>query len=329
MLKLFMIVALLASASAAAVPSNDDAALGPVLAKVRAHAQAVGDRIWPGYGAAPFEFLLTLEDREVLLCRTAPTAQASFTPDGVDPATRCSRQVRPRSTLANSMLAAMPLFGLPPTIVMGTPTLTHRTQGAWVRTIYHEHFHQYQYSQPGYFAKLTALDLTGGDTTGMWVLNYPFPYREPAVGQAYGAASLALAAAVEARGTPAFRQRFDDYLAARSTFERSVSARDWRYLELELWQEGVARWTEIAVARTDPDPLVETAAENLERATVAALSKPDLPGRGREIVYAHGAAEAMLMEACDPRWRRGYFQVFALGPQLREARAHCAPARHG
>ena len=50
-------------------------------------------------------------------------------------------------------------------------------------TVLHEHFHQLQQSQPGYFQGVEALGLSGGDQTGMWMLNYPFPYKTPAVAE--------------------------------------------------------------------------------------------------------------------------------------------------
>jgi hypothetical protein len=50
---------------------------------------------------------------------------------------------------------------------------------------------------------------------------------------------------------------------------------------------------------------------------------PDLPGRGRVAVYAIGAAEAMLLEACGPAWRARYPQLLSMGPLLEEARRRC------
>jgi hypothetical protein len=306
---------------AAADPAS---ALGPTLAHVRAQAAGAGEKIWPGYGAAPFEFLLTLPDRELLLCRTEPTGDAGFKPDGSDPATGCGRQVRPRSGLPGNLLAAMPLFGLPPTIVMGTPDSTGYKPPAWTRVMYHEHFHQYQWSRPGYLDKLTALDLSGGDKTGMWILNYAFPYDRPEVIAAFDAASAALADAVEVRGRPEFAARLGAYLAARATFEKTVSAADWRYFDFQLWQEGVARWTEIAVSAADPDAEVAASSARLEKATLAALRHQDLTARRREVVYAYGAGEAMLLEACvGPAWRKTYFDQLAMGPLLLAARVGC------
>jgi hypothetical protein len=45
----------------------------------------------------------------------------------------------------------------------------------------HEHFHQLQDSQPGLFQKIDELGLSHGDSSGMWMLNYPFPYEMPVV----------------------------------------------------------------------------------------------------------------------------------------------------
>lgn len=302
---------------AAAAPGDS---LPQQLAQVRSFAAAQGDAVWPGFGAAPFGVLLIEGDRETLLCRDAPPG---FTADGTDAATGCARYVRPRAGMPDSILAAMPLFGPPSVIVMGTPASTGRAPGDWTRTILHEHFHQYQSALPDYYARTAALDLAGGDETGMWMLNYPFPYDHAATLAAYRGASLALTDAVAARGTPGFAAAFDRYLATRAAFAATVSARDWRYLDFELWQEGVARWTELTLGAQFPDAGVRDESARLLAATLAELRAPDMPGRKREIVYAMGAAEAMLMEACGPAWRARYPTVLGNGALLAEARKGC------
>jgi hypothetical protein len=67
----------------------------------------------------------------------------------------------------------------------------------------------------------------------------------------------------------------------------------------------------------------------METAAIGSLARPDLQGKQREIVYAHGAAEAMLMDACGPAWRRDYLQAMAMGPLLAAARARCGRAHGG
>ena len=297
-------------------------ALGPQLLQVRRFAEVEGEAMWAGYGAAPFEFLLVESSVETLLCRTS--VPAGFAPAGADKVTGCARFTRARTPLSDGLLAAMPLFGPPATIVMGTPETTGRTPASWLRTILHEHFHQWQFSLPDYFNRTGALDLKGGDESGMWVLNYPFPYERADVIAAQATASNALAEAVAARGTPEFKAKLGAYLAKRSVFRSVVSEKDWRYIDFQLWQEGVARWTEIELGKAYPDEAVAQSAVKLEQRTLDELRKPDLAGQKREFVYAYGAAEAMLLEACSANWRQQYLTQLALGPLLNDIGKGCA-----
>ncbi|HEX5259068.1 MAG TPA: hypothetical protein VFW35_09860 [Sphingomicrobium sp.] len=295
--------------------------VGQSIAQVRSFATAAGDKLWPGYGSAPFEFLLVAGDQEQLFCRTS--APSGFKADGTDSASGCARYVRPRSGLPDKLLAALPIFGPPSTIVMGTPKTTGRSDADWTRTILHEHFHEWQDSLPGFYPRVAKLDLAGTDNTGMWMLNYPFPYSDPAVDSAFNEASHALGAAVDARGKAGFKAALDKYLDARAKLAKAAGDRNWRYAEFELWKEGIARWTEIELGKVYPDSAVRESAAQLEQKSRAWLDKPDLSGTGREFVYPYGTGEAMLLEACDPAWRSRYPKELALGPLLEAARHNC------
>ena len=79
------------------------------------------------------------------------------------------------------------------TIVIGQAELTaDKTSTRWVLTVLHEHFHQLVYSQPGYCADVEKLGLAHGDKTGMWMLNYPFPYDSARVQEKFTAMTHAL-----------------------------------------------------------------------------------------------------------------------------------------
>lgn len=325
MLTRLLALAVAAVMTSAWAPAGAPAAaidLGLHLAQVREFSAAEGESVWPGYGDAPFGFLLVTDKEESLLCRDI--VPQGFEPAGRDEATGCARYSRPATGLPANLLAAMPLFGLPSVIVMGTPEVTGRTEASWVRTILHEHFHQWQYELPGYFDRIKALDLHGGDETGMWILNYAFPYEDPAVATAFALASNALADAVAARGTPQFGSTFDSYLEAREALAKSAGEGNWRYIELQLWQEGVARWTEIRLGKWYPRQDVRDSAARLEESTLAELRSPNLPGRKRMALYAYGAAEAMLLQACGHQWRADYPNHLSLGPILVAARTNCA-----
>ena len=315
------LLAILAAGGAWAAPSQAARDVGRSIAQVRTFARSTGDKLWPGYGSASFEFLLIAGDKEELLCRKK--VPDGFEADGVDPASGCRRYVRPRSGFPDTLLAAMPMFGPPSTIVMGTPQSTGRSEADWTRTILHEHFHQWQDSFPNIFDRMYALDLAGDDKTGMWMLNYAFPYSDPAVMTAFDAASHALGAAVDARGKPGFHRALTRYLVARAKLASAAGKRNWRYAELELWKEGVARWTEIQLGKRYPDPAVRASAVELEKRSRAWLDKPNLAGAGREFVYPYGAAEATLLDACGPAWRRDYSTQLALGPLLAKAARNC------
>jgi hypothetical protein len=317
---MFLAAALLSSTSE---PTTTEANVGSDLAQVRAFSNNEGERLWPGYGSAPFGFLLIGDKQEELICRDL--VPSGFEPAGVEPETRCPRFIRPRSGFPDTLLAAMPVFGPPAVIVMGTPKSTGRTEAGWARTILHEHFHQWQYALPTYFDRTKALDLHGGDETGMWVLAFAFPYEDPSVIAAFDKASLALGDAVAARRTARFHAELGRYLAARKALATEAGARNWRYFEFQLWQEGVARWTEIQLGKAYPRADVRESAAKLEEQTLKELTSPDLPGKKREVVYAYGAAEAMLLEACGRHWRSEYRSLLSLGTLLESARARCAP----
>lgn len=178
---------------------------------------------------------------------------------------------------------------------MGTPQSTGRTEASWVRTILHEHFHQWQCALPDYFDRTKAHDLHDGDESGMWVLNFAFPYEDPVIIAAFANTSAKLSEAVKARGTPEFPSAVGRYVDSRKALAKLAGERNWRYLDFQLWQEGVARWTEIQLGRAYGREDVRESATKLEETTIKALASPDLAGRKREVVYAHGAAEAMLL----------------------------------
>lgn len=306
---------LLASPASAAVSDPWTA-----IAEVRAFATEAGDAIWPGYGTAPFGILLIEAEQETLACQAAPDG---FKAQGRMPTTGCEHFTRAVGRLPASLLAAMPLFGPPSTIVVGTTDSTGLSPGAWKRTLLHEHFHQWQANLPGYYDRVAALDLAGGDQTGMWMLNFAFPYADPAAVAAHRRAFLALASALEARGRPQFGEAFRIYMEARSAFRAAVGEHAWRYAELQLWQEGVGRWTEIVLGLRYPDEDVRATAAELEQHTLAQLARPDLDEAKRQFAYAHGAGEAMLLEACNSKWREDYSRTLALGGLLEDAVSRC------
>ena len=290
-------------------------------------ADQIGDQIWPGWSKAPFAVLLVTPEYEFLIRHPQPAAD--FTKLAYDPLLKSDVYYRKRSHPTN-FLATFPAVrgNLTSTIVVGQAEHTSvKTSTPWVVTLLHEHFHQLQDSQPNFFADVNALNLSHGDQTGMWMLNYAFPYDRFDVQEQFVAMSLALNAALKA--APDERQKkVRDYLEAKQKFQSLVSADDYRYFSFQLWKEGIARYTEyqiarLAAAKFRPNKTYRALKDYQSFADVAKttyegifrqLLNQRLGESKREVVYSFGATEGLLLDTIRPRWRQQYFvSKFDLG----------------
>jgi hypothetical protein len=279
----------------------------------------IGDEIWPGWARVPFALVLVTPETEFFIRHASPPADARSI--GRDAVLRTEVFARPR-TFPPTLLATFPVNGVS-TVVVGQQANTSSTSPAdWVVTLLHEHFHQLQESLPGYYDRVTALGLSRGDTTGMWMLNFPFPYDAPPVVAAYGEAARALRGA-ERGGS------WSDYLPKRVALRALLSKDDLAYWDFQLWKEGVARYTQVrvaewAAAHEEPPPAFRALAGYVPYATVSRalaaaiedeLSKLTLPEAKRTVVYPYGAAEALLLDRERPCWKKTYFsRLFTLAP---------------
>ncbi|HEU4521382.1 MAG TPA: hypothetical protein VFT12_05220 [Thermoanaerobaculia bacterium] len=274
-----------------------------------AHAvfQAVGEKVWPGWGAAPFDTLLIAGDHEFAI--SSKDTVAGFTPAaGEVPGYHVLS--RPR-TFDPRMLATFPLLAPPaPSIVVGTPAATGKSEAAWIVTVLHEHFHQHQYSQPWYYEKTAALGLARGDTTGMWMLNYEFPYTDPAVQQRYEAFTQALSRALRLRQQAGFAAALREVKSRWRELRDQLAPDDYAYLRFQAWQEGVARYVELRIAEAAAAVpcLKDSPAAATMDGIVVSLDKPDLGRSKRVAFYAAGAAIAMLLDETSPGWKAKYVE---------------------
>lgn len=253
----------------------------------------VGESVWPGWGSAPTQLLLV-----------ADTVERFYRTPGNGMVTWSRKRVfNPR------FQATFPAVGGVPTIVIGTPAGTGTPADRWVLVALHEHFHQLQYSRPDYYSRLTALGLARGDTTGMWALNFPFPYDSAAVQGAVRRWAAAMQEALRATGRSA-----DAAYAEARELKRALDAMlapdDRKYLDFQLWQEGVPRWIELATARAGHGAglVADSTLAWQESRVVDDLGRIDLGAQRREVVYALGAAMAELMERRGKTWKARYFE---------------------
>ncbi len=276
-------------------------------------AAQIQNQIWPDWSRTPAPLLLVTPDTEFLTHHTEPPK--GFEKAGDD------LYARPRQFPTN-LLATFPAFGPPSVIVIGEPkNTTSKTSTPWLITLMHEHFHQLQNAQPRYFQALQDLGLSHGDNTGMWMLNYPFPYEKPEIAESFASLRDLLLSAVNETDKEKFAKLGKQYILERKKFLARLSPDDHKYLSFQLWQEGTARYTEIkaAEAAAQYQPTAEyaalsdfesftTYAAKVRTETLNELREADLAKMKRLAVYSFGAAEGLLLDRLDSKWKDGYFE---------------------
>ncbi len=280
-----------------------------------------GDSAWTGWGATAFPILLVAGEREYLVTPlSSPTTTetrvpAGFASVGIDSMLRAAVHTRTR-IFPSALLATFPLGNASPVVVIGQAEATGKSPAEWVLTLLHEHFHQLQFAQPRYYDGVNALDLARGDTTGMWALNYAFPYDSARVQQRFDQLTHALVAALDTFSVSVRPSRIAEVRTAYAALHAALSANDARYLNFQLWQEGVARYTEyrvasVAAADAHASALYgrswPTVRDSIFRAIVRGTAGANLAKHRREVVYPVGAAVAIVLDAHDPTWRERYF----------------------
>jgi hypothetical protein len=303
----------LSTASGQQLSSDDEVRI----AEARRLAGEVGDRIWKGWHLAPFPVLLVTPATELLI--GYPQAPTGFEKVGHSDRLNSHVYARPRQ-FPTSLLATFPAFGdQVPVIVIGQPQNTNsKTSDGWVITLLHEHFHQLQNSQPGYFQQVTDLGLSKGDQTGMWMLNYDFPYKESA--EPFLELKALLLDALNTSDKKQFQSKAAAYVLARKKFMAGLKDDDHKYISFQLWQEGMARYTELKVAEAiaERQPSADfsklpdfeafsSLGEKARSSTLKELEQARLEEWKRRAFYSFGAAEGLLLDRLNPKWKDKYF----------------------
>jgi len=274
------------------------------------------DSIWGGMSKAPFAIILVTDSIEFLINHPSPSKD--FTSLGYD-SILCSPVYFRKTVFSKYFLATFPAVNGVNTIVVGTPENTGRSTSEWIVTILHEHFHQYVYSSPGYYEAVNQLDLSGGDKTGMWMLNYPFPYTDSTIAVQYRNYTQALSRSLSAIGTDSFEVNYKVYLSERKRLQQLLKPSDYRYFSFQIWQEGIARYTEYKFLEhlDDYTPSKEVSAlpdfvpfklyhRALYKNQLNRMTQWQLSEHQRECFYALGFGEGLILDRINSMWRNNY-----------------------
>ncbi len=311
----------LAAVLAATMPALPPRAVRQMIREAKTLVARDGEGIWPGFQAIPFHMILVTAETDYLFCQ-GPTV--SFRAAGTDPISGCPVQARKRE-LEVDLSASFDVADEPSMIVMGMPKALGLGRTDWILTLAHEAFHQYQSRIPGYATQVDALGLRAGNASATWMLDYPFPYADPVVGAAVVEMTRAGTAFLEATSPDARQAAIADYVKARRRAMRAVTAEQWRYYEFQIGQEGVARWTELAlaVAASRQDRSMTKAAADRRLSLIASFRSIGTQGIGvwkRGAFYPLGAVEVEMLDGLGAHWRAVYRDApFSVGTQLERA----------
>jgi hypothetical protein len=281
--------------------------------------EALGKHVWEGWNKTPFAVLLVTTDYEFLVRHPKPSQD--FTLLGYDSLLKSNVYFR-KSAHSTSLAATFPVDDVP-TIVIGyrVPEKPAKVSTGWVVTVLHEHFHQLQYSQPRYDADVEALDLSHGDKTGMWMLNFAFPYDSIELNSQVSALGKLLAEAIESRKED-LQPKLAAFLRARHQFQTMLSNDDYKYFSFQLWQEGMAMYTQYHIAKLaaikyrpskefqslEDYTSFEEVAHSIRQNILEQLSALPLKDYKRVAFYYLGAGEGLLLDRVNPKWRKRYLK---------------------
>ncbi len=278
--------------------------------------QQFGEKVWKGFTLPPFPIVLVYDDYEFLINHPKPTDDFIFLENdsflGVDVYYR-------KRTFNKHFLATFPAVNGFNCIVIGIPENTNQTSTSWIITLLHERFHQYQYTSKNYYQDTMDLGISNGDQTGMWQLNYPFPYEDKAVIEKYEVYANTLQKAVKELNTPQFKEYYKLFSKARKEFKEVLQPDDYKYFSFQLYQEGMARYTEYAFLETlkkyTPTIEVQTiqdfkAFNNYKNSFLTKhinnITALKLDQQKRVCFYDIGLGEALLINKVNPNWKDQY-----------------------
>ncbi len=271
-----------------------------------------GEDVWPAWNSASLAMLYIADQYEFLIGHANPPTDFSHSCDlkGVGKVWGRARQ------FDKGLLASFPVFDQVPLIVIGSSENTRKPSTDWLQIVVHEHFHQMQYSIPGYYPATLKLR-PANSTDGSWMLNFDFPYSNPEVVSDFKTLGKLLLKATRTKD----KKDILAYLKFKKTMRNRLGEENYKYFEFQAWQEGVARHAQIRALKVmvrnkfsqefqalpdyeAPDNILSRE-ESLISETLANL---DLAEKKRAAFYAVGAAEAELLHFLNPSWQSRYFE---------------------
>jgi hypothetical protein len=128
----------------------------------------------------------------------------------------------------------------------------------------------------------------------------------------------ALSKAVSSANTKDFKNAFDKFYNERKKLMSLLKPADYRYISFQLWQEGIARYTEYKFLQLldDYTPTIEVShsrfysiqeiQRRVPRSHLSSVTALTLDREKRVCFYDIGLAEGILLDKLNPQWRSQY-----------------------
>ncbi|GAB5400540.1 MAG: hypothetical protein Aureis2KO_21250 [Aureisphaera sp.] len=280
---------------------------------------SIGESIWKGISEVPFAIILVTETYEYLFNHPYPSND--FTLLEHDPITGSDILYR-ETTFPLNFEATFPAVNGLNCVVIGIPENTQSASTSrWILTLLHENFHQFQAKTPQHYDAVNGLNLSNGDETGMWQLNFPFPYDDPKANKNYQAYRQALLTCYQNLDQAQGNTHYDQYIREKKRFMNYISKNDRKYWSFQLWKEGIARYTELqylnALVNYSPSnelkKLKDYVPFNELRVTfltnqLQRVIDWELSDQKRTVVYSLGMVEGVVLDHFNSNWKETYTQ---------------------
>jgi hypothetical protein len=152
------------------------------------------------------------------------------------------------------------------------------------------------------------------------MLNYPSPYDSTVIINQYQKFTTALTEAVNTIVKKGFKKSLTIYMKEKQVFKKLLKPEDYRYFSFQLWNEGLATYTEYkfleilssykfsaairAVKNLMPLPQYK---KEFFKAQMLSLKELQIQQDKRICFYPIGFAEGLLLDISNKGWRNKYF----------------------
>jgi hypothetical protein len=285
--------------------------------------QQLGDHVWPGWGQTPPPFLLRKGDFDYLIGHPSP-------PKGFEPLPNTSVQgqavyreqghLTPRPVATAWEVGGVWSVALPTyeefqyaIIELLGPGMVELNDVNFIRTLAHEAFHAYQFTQMGGIEGLPHFVQAVDEAQALEQLA-----QESALDAYHSALGETLRAGIEAETDAGARQAAAQFLELRREWRAGQPEGIATFEQSTEWVEGLARYADTRLLFLASRSAYEAHSSLVEQNVIEAYPEPDetwqsfldqlaepaqIPGGLRDRYYVLGAGEGFLLDRLMSGWK--------------------------